>query len=101
MAMVTQAGKATTTADRFKPLSSRCKWFEQAAHTAELGSAAGTEGLQERLRSHEPSKQFVFVLAVQCASGVVCCKHMTSPAATSALPDVGPCRFVMDHGRGA
>ena len=46
IAMITQAGKASTTADRFKPLLSKSKWMEPEALIAELADAAGTEGLQ-------------------------------------------------------
>lgn len=99
VAMVTQAGKASTAPERFKPLLSRCKWLAADAILGELGpDAAGTEGLLERLRAHEPSSQYVFVLAAQVASGGLCCKHHTGTG-TPGVADVGPCQFVMDHGR--
>ena len=97
--MVTQASKAANVADRFKALLPRCKWLESEALMTELGSAEGTEGLQERLKSHDPSTQYVFVLAAQVASGGTSCQHMTSSASSPSMPDTGPCRFVMDHGR--
>ena len=44
VAMVTQAGKASTAPERFKPLLSRCKWVAADAIMGELESdAAGTE----------------------------------------------------------
>ena len=98
VAMVTQAGKATNAADRFKPLLSRCKWMEQSALTSALASATGTEGLQEALRSYDPGTQYVVVLAAQLASGGVAAKYHTGRATPSA-EDFGPCKFVMDHGR--
>ena len=99
VAMVTQAGKASTAPERFKPLLSRCKWLAADAILGELGSdAGGTEGLLERLRAHEPSSQYVFVLAAQVASGGLCCKHHTGTG-SPGVADVGPCQYVMDHGR--
>ena len=99
VAMVTQAGKASTAPERFKPLLSRCKWVAADAIMGELESdAAGTEGLVERLRAHDPSTQYVFVLAAQVASGGLCCKHHTGTG-TPGIADFGPCKFVMDHGR--
>ena len=52
----------------------------------------------ERLRAHDPSTQYVFVLAAQVASGGLCCKHHTGTG-TPGIADFGPCKFVMDHGR--
>ena len=99
VAMVTQAGKASTAPERFKPLLSRCKWLAADAILGELGpDAGGTEGLLERLRAHEPSSQYVFVLAAQVASGGLCCKHHTGTG-SPGVADVGPCQYVMDHGR--
>ena len=45
VAMVTQRGKATTTAERFRPLVSRCCWYASDVLDKALEGADGQEGL--------------------------------------------------------
>jgi methionyl aminopeptidase len=98
IAMITQAGKASTAADRFKPLLSKSKWMEPEALIAELADAAGTEGLQEQLNSYDPANQYVVVLAAQLGSGGTSAQYHTG-SGSPTVQDFGPAKFVMDHGR--
>ena len=58
----------------------------------------GVEGLQERRRTYDPSRQFIFILVAEFASGDVSCQHHTVTG-QRGVEDRGPCEYVTDHGR--
>ena len=98
VAMVTQKSKAGTTADRFKPLASRCKWVPVEGMPAVLEGVQGLEGLQERYKKYDDATQFVAVVLVEMSTGDVQCQHFTATGVRSA-EDRGPWEYVLDHGK--
>lgn len=97
VAMVTQKGKATTTADRFKPLASRSTWYAADVLDKALEGAQGQEGLAERLKTYGET-QFVAVVVVEVGDGELRCQHTTGTGVAS-VEDRGPWEYVLDHGR--
>ena len=97
VAMITQKGKAPTTADRFKPLASKSSFATAGdALTEALAGADGQEGLLERLKTCS-ERQFVAVVVVELDSGARC-QHTTGTGIPS-VEDRGPWEYVLDHGR--
>ena len=96
--LVTQKGKAVAAAERFKPLLGRCKWVPEEDLAGALDGVQGVEGLQERRRTYDPSRQFIFILVAEFASGDVSCQHHTVTG-QRGVEDRGPCEYVTDHGR--
>ena len=98
LAMVTKNSKASTTAERFKPLVARSKWVPEDALKAELESAQGLEGLPERQRKCNEANQFVVVVVVELSTGELTCQHSTATG-SSKVEDRGPWEYVLEHGR--
>ena len=97
VAMITQKSKAATTAERFRPLVSKCKWVASAALSAELEGAAGQEGLKELVALYDPAKQYVIVVVVELPSGELRCQYSTGTG-VAGVDDRGPWEYVLDHG---
>ena len=96
VAMITQKGKAPTTAERFKPLATRSSFVAADALNEALAGVDGQEGLLERLKTCT-EKQFVAIVVVELESGARC-QHTTG-SGTPSVEDRGPWEYVLDHGR--
>lgn len=97
VAMITQRGKDSTTADRFKVFASKSTFIGAGDPLTEaLSGVDGQEGLQERLKTCS-ERQFVAIVIVELESGARC-QHTTGTG-VAGVEDCGPWEYVLDHGR--
>lgn len=89
VAVVTMKGDSPTTAARFKPFTSRCKWLDADGLMEAVKDVSGTEGLFERLQSYSQDREFVILVLVELTSGMVMCQHKTGRGYPS-VDDRGP-----------